>query len=129
MGFAASTVAPSRSTASQPVSAAHRLITHAVPPACRTGRRLATSWYELDSAVGPKLTSRERIRRRSAMQRVALIVGSWARPAALGGPDVPDVNDRWATSESSTASGGGGGAASRSSPHAVAPSCGPSKQT
>ena len=63
------------------------------------------------------------------MQRVARIVGSWARQAPFGGPDVPDVYDRWATSVSAVRSAGGAGAASSISAQPMAPSCAPSKQT
>ena len=104
-------------------------MTQLVPPAWRTGSRLATSWYELDSAVGPRLTSLERMRRRSAMQRVARIVGSWARQAPFGRPDVPEVYDRWATSVSATWSAGGAEAVSSTSAQPRAPSCAPSKHT
>src|SRR5262249_52423559 len=106
--------------------ASQRLITHTSPPRCRVGSRLATRWYELDRAVGPKLTSEAWMRRRSAMHRVARNVGSCARHAPLGSPVVPDVYERWATSVSSVRSGGGLGADDRRSGHDWAPSWGPS---
>ena len=44
--------------------------------------------------MGPKETSAAVMRRRSAMHRQALAVGSWLRQAPLGFPDVPDVYDK-----------------------------------
>ena len=66
-------------------------MTLTVAPRCSGGSRLPTSWYELDSAVGPNDTSSLVIRSRSAMQFAARMVGSCARHAPFGLPVVPDV--------------------------------------
>ena len=85
-------VAAVSSSASKPVwSDVHFPMTLTVAPRCNGGSRLPTSWYELESAVGPNDMSSGVMRSRSAMQWHARMVGSCARHAPFGLPVVPDV--------------------------------------